>query len=110
MSDLIGKLHECCSFCKRNKTDVALLISKPKVRVCNTCVEELLVKCTDSSQYRESRLHELCTFCSFMAKNRFLQLGENPNEVVRNVGGPEVWICQSCLTLCDEIVTEKLQR
>ncbi|MBI5173279.1 MAG: hypothetical protein HY986_10345 [Candidatus Melainabacteria bacterium] len=30
--------------------------------------------------------------------------------MVRNVGGPEVWICQDCLTICEEIVMEKLQR
>ncbi|MFW6054628.1 MAG: ClpX C4-type zinc finger protein, partial [Thermodesulfobacteriota bacterium] len=44
---------------------------------------------------KEGRMQELC--CSFCAKTQ--------EEVQRLIAGPDVYICDECISLCNEILT-----
>ena len=45
----------------------------------------------------EKNLH--CSFC-----------GKNQHEVKKLIAGPSVYICDECVELCDEIITEEKEQ
>lgn len=106
--------NQKCSFCSKEQSQVAILITKPSVAICNECVPIKQNICENPEKYNECKQHEKCTFCSFMTDlykmpNAFSWFLPDRIDSVRVVGGPETWICKQCLDLCDEIIDEQTQ-
>ena len=96
-----------CSFCRRSQKDVGKLIAGPAVYICDQCVglaSEIARtdrEPTDESAHmmpipRTSEEHD----CSFCGKER-----TRVNRVVLGQSGET--ICNECLELCSEILTEE---
>ena len=78
-----------CSFCGKDRIEVAKLIAGPGVYICDQCVRRARQGFTPQDR---------CSFCG-KASTRHLK--------VRGV--EKVAICKDCLDLCDEIIAEELE-
>jgi hypothetical protein len=96
--------RKSCSFCGKAKSEVSLLIEKPGCLICDECVVRLTPLLENSETSVETELYEKCSFCSFMRNLPFFPV--HPENGRRVVGGPQYWICDACLDLCQEIIAE----
>jgi hypothetical protein len=113
--------HLSCSFCGKHQKQVKKLIAGPGVFICDGCIDRVHAVLTAagntastplatiqqvSDQNRENR----CSFCGkgrhqveAMATAVGVQL-----ERVKGSAPGEPQICNECLGLCDEIVSDRL--
>jgi hypothetical protein len=105
-----------CSFCGRTQRQVSKLIAGPGVYVCDLCIE-LAADVVSSGAPADTQLGTIhavpgqdrrvdCSFCgkkrhqvTAMAARVAAAGGETPGRAA---------ICDECLSLCDEILTEEL--
>ena len=107
-----GLLH--CTFCGKDQKRVTKLIAGPSVYICDGCVDLAKVVLSDS-QPVTTEIAELTagpedeprTQCSFCGKCRDQVAGlvVSPAQTGRNTAAT---ICNECLDLCTEIITEEL--
>jgi ATP-dependent protease Clp ATPase subunit len=94
-----------CSFCGKGQHQVAKLIAGPKVHICDECIA-LSTKAAKSSPSRIVRVDkeasdiEACpdgtvVSCSFCGRGR-----------AKMISASEAAICEGCLGLCLEILSE----
>jgi hypothetical protein len=120
-----GAVKECrttavCSFCGADKSTVRRLIAGPGVLVCEQCIvlaQDLLGEGGERVN-EQTRLGILdpadrkarCSFCG-KKRQRVASMVEAPDQppagkFARSSDAPR--ICNHCLTLCDEILSEAL--
>lgn len=100
-----------CSFCGKRKDEVDKLLAGPDVNICDECVT-VCVKIVNGSFKGEEgnpvgfmvpeRVRQdepTCTFCR-----------KRHGEVNKLIAGPDVNICDECVILCAEIVSEHRAR
>ena len=81
-----------CSFCGTPQDQVQRLIAGPNVYVCDACVARLRTSPQAPQEERGLR----CSFC-----------GKHQRQVSFLAVGPQgVSICNACLDLCQEILTQ----
>src|ERR1700728_3151160 len=109
-----------CTFCGKTQDEVAKVIARPSVFICNDCVEICNVVLQDAKVMVEPKPTHIqpvgsldprlenpklnftqdCQKCSFCAKS--------PKQIDGFVGDEEVCICNECVGLCNEILSEEL--
>lgn len=92
-----------CSFCFASQKDI-LLIEKPGVLICAECVSRFSSQIINVERVLETKPSEKCSFCSWAKGTFFLP---STDKGYKLVGGPGNWICDGCLEICQEIITEK---
>jgi ClpX C4-type zinc finger len=109
-----------CTFCGASKGEAAKLIAGPGVFICDNCVA-LAIEVTVTNTPRGNERTRLApvsdrkTRCSFCGKKvtKFRKLAggmASPFGKARKYGGPGVYICDQCLGLCNELLSEQLPR
>ena len=93
-----------CSFCNKKQFDVAKLIAGPAVFICNECVDD----CSTALAKREptgritmiiiNAAEAKCSFC-----------GRGPTEVSGIVGVPTARICDQCIKICRDILSNDVE-
>jgi ClpX C4-type zinc finger len=90
-----------CSFCGKKQSEVSKLIAGPSVFICNECVgdgDDAIAKVEPTGNItiiiRETA-DATCSFC-----------GRKPVEVERIVGVPTSRICNQCIKICKDILTD----
>jgi hypothetical protein len=97
----------CCSFCGRSQRQVRKLIAGPGVFICDGCAdladqviatgEPVATPVSSIVAIAEDAVKAKCRFC-----------GKRRDQVTGMAGAPEGTICNECLGLCHEIITEEL--
>jgi ATP-dependent protease Clp ATPase subunit len=115
-----------CSFCGKRRHEVRKLVSGRRVFICNECVvlcrevigprpvrddrpadaerttEDFpaipMVDDDDVTAERKPPDGKHCSFC-----------GKAKQDVERLVSGPDVFICNECVELCEDILADELQ-
>lgn len=93
-----------CSFCSKGQADILRLIAGPgSVYICNECVDlsaRILKQDFDGTEETTigSDLQARCSFCGYK-EEEVGQLAAGPNSV---------YICNSCVELCMEIIDEEI--
>jgi len=110
---IVGKLgfryskeetHLECSFCNRKQFDVAKLIAGPAVFICNECVDD----CSTALAKREPT-GSITMIISKAAKVKCSFCGRSPIEVSRIVGVPTGRICDQCIKICRDILSNDVE-
>ena len=88
-----------CSFCGKKQSEVSKLIAGPSVFICNDCIgdcDEAIanVEPTGNITIIIRETSETCSFC-----------GRKPDEVERIVGVPTSRICNQCIKICKDILS-----
>jgi ClpX C4-type zinc finger len=96
-----------CSFCGKNQKEVKTLVAGPNVFICDNCArladEVLASRGTASTaiatiaQVGEQDRTQRCSFC-----------GKRRHEVPAMATADNARICAECLSLCHEILSERL--
>jgi ClpX C4-type zinc finger len=97
-----------CSFCGKHQKQVKKLIAGPGVFICDGCVDRAhtVLVANDKTastpiatiqQVSDENREERCSFC-----------GKRRHRVEAMAAASEARICNECLDLCDEIVSEDL--
>ena len=97
-----------CSFCGKNQKQVKKLIAGPSVYICNECIERVHVvlaatgKATSTpvATIRRVSYADRAERCSFCGKRR--------HQVAAIASTGHAQICNECIELCDEIISEEL--
>lgn len=91
-----------CSFCNRSVREVAKLIQGPSVNICNVCVDSSrAVLSGESVQDWAVISGGSCQFCGRATAQK--------RHVVEKVDR-DVRICENCVKLCDEVLTEEAKQ
>jgi ClpX C4-type zinc finger len=96
-----------CSFCGKGQKQVKKLIAGPGVFICNECIDRVHTVLAETGkrvstpiatiqQISEEHREELCKFC-----------GKRRLQVAAMAAAGETRICNECLGLCDEIVSDE---
>jgi ClpX C4-type zinc finger len=97
-----------CSFCGKNQKQIKKLIAGPSVYICNECVHRVhaVLAATGKTigtpiatigQVSDADRAERCSFC-----------GKRRHQVAALASTGHVQICNECIGLCDEIISEEL--
>ena len=87
-----SRQQRVCSFCGTPRDQVQRLIAGPNVYVCDACVARFLA----GEEARQEQQGLRCSFC-----------GKPQRQVSFLAFGPQgVSICNACLDLCQEILTQ----
>lgn len=97
-----------CSFCGKHQKQIKKLIAGPSVYICNECIHRVhavlaapgkTVSTTIATiaQVSEADRAERCSFC-----------GKRRHQVAGMASTGHKQICNECLGLCDEIISEEL--
>jgi ATP-dependent protease Clp ATPase subunit len=97
-----------CSFCGKNQKQVKKLIAGPSVYICDGCMRRTRAVIAEPGRTASTptatieRVHAetLSAQCSFCGKHRY--------QVAAMASAGDARICDECLELCDEIVSEEL--
>jgi hypothetical protein len=96
-----------CSFCGRGQREVRKLIAGPGVYICDRCVDlaDRVIATSEPDATPVSSIEAIAedaatAKCSFCGKRR--------DQVTGLAGASEGTICNECVGLCHEIVTEEL--
>lgn len=95
-----------CTFCGRHRDHVGMLISGPGIHICDSCVT-LADQVVQDNQTRETDWTHLA-LASPLTTDRCSFCRKKPADVPALVTGPGGRICDACLRLCNEILTEQL--
>jgi len=97
-----------CSFCGKHQKQVKKLIAGPNVYICNECIHRVHAvlasgKTTSTPvasivQVGDADRAERCSFC-----------GKRRHQVAAMASTGHAQICNECVDLCDEIITEELE-
>jgi ATP-dependent protease Clp ATPase subunit len=98
-----------CSFCGKTQKQVKKLIAGPSVYICDGCTrraQAVIAKPGRTTKTATATIEQVgaetaAEKCSFCGKHRY--------QVVRMASAGDARICDECLELCREIVTEELQ-
>lgn len=106
-----GALRRTCSFCGREQHQVRKLVAGPDVYICDPCIMSAVGVAASGRASNDSLMrpvpasrHLSCSFC-----------GKPRADVHALVSGPSVdselppTICDECLGLCGEIVSQQLR-
>jgi len=97
-----------CSYCGKLQKQVRKLIAGPTVYICDECIKlcnDLLAEPANPAEPpgqpadRAERSPLCCSFC-----------GKNEREVKRMIAGPSARICDGCVGLCNDIISEEIER
>ena len=102
-----------CSFCGKSHAEVLKLIAGPGVNICERCVmicksyspkNQSVRKLLSQTQKRSNKITTMArpanlTMCSFCGKSHA--------EVRKLIAGPGVYICDSCITVCKNILDKE---
>ena len=115
-----------CSFCGKRRREVRKLISGPRVFICNECVvlcreiigpqpplaeprqperttadlpAQALPDEEDVTAEKKPPDDKHCSFC-----------GKLDTKVAKLIAGPTVYICDECVGLCEDIITEAFEQ
>jgi ClpX C4-type zinc finger protein len=97
-----------CSFCGRHQKQVKKLIAGPDVYICNRCLDlvRTVMAAADKTastpiatiwQVSDEARDQWCSFC-----------GKRRHQVEAMAAAGDARICNECLDLCDEIVSDEL--
>jgi ClpX C4-type zinc finger len=96
-----------CSFCGKHQKQVQKLIAGPGVYICDECVERVHAVLTDPGRTVRTPIASIAQLgaegaeqCSFCAKRR--------DRVAAVASTGHALICNECLELCEEIISEEL--
>jgi ATP-dependent protease Clp ATPase subunit len=97
-----------CSFCGKTQKQVKKLIAGPSVYVCDRCMRRAQAviaqpgrtASTPTATIEQVRAETLAAQCSFCGKHRY--------QVAAMASAGDARICDECLELCDEIISEEL--
>jgi ATP-dependent protease Clp ATPase subunit len=95
-----------CSFCGKNQKQVKKLIAGPDAYICDRCLDRVHTVLAVAGQAASTPIATIQQvseqardgWCSFCGKNR--------NEVEDMAAAGDARICNECLDLCDEIVSD----
>jgi ClpX C4-type zinc finger len=87
-----------CSFCGKQQPAVKL-IAGPRTIICSECVARCLEVVPEVAHSGEARADLTCSFCGMSDPT----LVQPPSEL-----GTEALVCRRCLTLCQDVVAERL--
>lgn len=108
IEDSTKSTDKCCSFCHKTEHEVAVLIEKADIWICNECVGKFYENVQDERQAEKTERHSECSFCSFM-KVVTAKLGYESDSTpmsTRLIRRGKFSICGECLELCVEILAE----
>ena len=95
-----------CSYCGKSQRQVRKLIAGPTVYICDECIKlcnDLLAEPIDPAitpaapGSRAERSKISCSFC-----------GKNLVEVRRMISSPSAYICNECVGLCNDIISDEI--
>ena len=97
-----------CSFCGKHQKQIKKLIAGPSVYICNECIDRVHAvlaatgKTTSTpiatiGQVSDADRAERCSFC-----------GKRRHQVAAMASTGYAEICNECIELCDEIISEEL--
>ena len=89
-----------CSFCYKKQYDVSKLIAGPAVFICNECVDD----CSSALGKREPT-GSITMIISKAAEAKCSFCGRGPIEVGGIVGVPTARICDQCIKICRDILS-----
>jgi ATP-dependent protease Clp ATPase subunit len=100
-----------CSFCGSGQRQVGHLIAGPHVYICDRCVIRAHAVIAGQGQTASTHLatiHQVgdayeAAQCSFCGKRRYQVAG-----MAAAAPGDNLAVCEECLDLCDEIISEEL--
>jgi ATP-dependent protease Clp ATPase subunit len=95
-----------CSFCGRDQKQLKKLIVGPDARICDRCLGRVHTVLAAAGQTASTPIATIRPVddeahdgrCSFCGKGRY--------QVEAMAAAGDAWICNECLDLCDEIVSE----
>jgi hypothetical protein len=96
-----------CSFCGRPQRKARRLVGGPGVFICERCVT-LAEGVLATESKAETPLGVLAALSDEKTRERCSFCGKRHAEVSALASTGDVAICEECLKLCDEIVTERL--
>jgi ribosomal protein S14 len=106
-----SQAQRACSFCGREQRQVRKLVAGPGVYICDPCILAAVGVSTSGRPAKDSALHSLPSSsdlaCSFCGKARAAVDALIAGPSARNTGPPT--ICNECLGLCGEILSEQLR-
>jgi ATP-dependent protease Clp ATPase subunit len=96
-----------CSFCGKHQKQIKKLIAGPSVYICNECLDRVhavLAAAGNTAstpvatigQVSDTAPMERCTFC-----------GKRRDAVLAMASTGQAQICNECLDLCDEIISDE---
>jgi hypothetical protein len=97
-----------CSFCGKHQKEVKKLIAGPDVYICDRCIDRVHTVLAAAGktgstpiatirQVSDEARDEWCSFC-----------GKGRHQVEAMAAAGDARICNECLGLCDEIISDKL--
>ncbi len=101
-----------CTFCGKSQHEVRKLIAGPTVYICDQCIKlcnhllaenagRLPLKDQPRSDKEERTGGTVRLCCSFCGKHQY--------EVQALIAGPSAYICDECIGLCNDIITEEIE-
>ena len=99
-----------CTFCGKAPREVRKLIAGPRVSICDECIkkcndiiaQEAMKSAREDEPRRRVKPSSPALCCSFCGKQQ--------HEAQTLIAGPSAYICDECIGLCNDIISEELDR
>lgn len=98
-----------CSFCLKNKSQVAKLVGGIAHAICIECIKKFKGDLADPKRYKECEPYEKCSFACVFIKDMDIPPVARRQGKDKILGGPFVWSCQSCLEVSYNVLPERLK-
>ena len=102
-----------CSFCGKHQREVRKLIAGPTVYICDECIKLCNQIIAEEAKREEPPEQPAPPKAERRAKKRNQTLccsfcGKSQREVKKLIAGPNVYICDECIGLCNDIIAEEI--
>lgn len=96
-----------CSFCGKNQKRVRKLIAGPGVYICDECVERVRVVLAATGKTASTPVGTIGPVSATAGAEQCSFCGKRRDQVAAIASADHALICNECLDLCDDIISEE---
>ena len=97
-----------CSFCGKHQKQIKKLIAGPGVYICNECIDRVHAVLAGTSKPASTPIATIAPVSDADRAERCSFCGKRRHQVAAMASTGHKQICNECLGLCDEIISEEL--
>lgn len=97
-----------CSFCGKHQKQVQKLIAGPGVYICNECVERVHAVLVGPGTTASTPIATIAQMAAADGTQQCSFCGKRRHQVAAMASTDHALICNECLDLCEEIISEEL--